>query len=91
MWLGDNWPGPYVVTYSDDRDRVLCTIVVNGVRSPGEALCIAEAECPSTDKTKSWSIVNAAVAEASHHIGALAAYREKFPPLDLEETPENKE
>lgn len=80
IWLGDDWPGPYLVTYEDDRRNVLNVIVVNGVRTVAEACLVAEAECPPPNDKVSVSIRPARVAEASHHMEALAEHRKEYPP-----------
>ncbi len=75
IWLGDNWPGPYIVTYDLGKGKQR-TVVVNGVASMEDACAVANAEFPS-DEHASIAITIGHVAEASHHIEMLAAFHAK--------------
>lgn len=37
VWLGDGWPGPYVVTYKSRLNKHTCTIVVHGATDMADA------------------------------------------------------
>ncbi len=76
IWLGDGWPGPYVVTFEKDK-RKTGVCVVNGVSTMGEAIAIAAAEYPGHEHDVV-SVCPANIAEASHHMDVLREHREKL-------------
>lgn len=76
VWLGDGWPGPYIVTYSLKRRPDTRIVAVTGVRTVAEAVCIADAahHVPE-DEIESVSITVGYAVDASSHLDALTTFR----------------
>ncbi len=78
IWLGDDWPGPYIVTHHFKKKVNPHITVVNGVRNVAEALCVAMEEYAMDENDiESVGITVGHVAEASHHLQALKTFREE--------------
>lgn len=82
IWLGDGWPGPYIVIYNLKNGRRKI-IVVNGVLSCPEAMAIAAEEIDIPDEEiESAEITVGHVAEATHHMAALQAFRDEHKEIE---------
>jgi hypothetical protein len=76
LWMGDGWPGPYVLIYEESNHQPRKCVVVNGARDIVEAAAVAQAEFGQQDDYKSLYLMPAKVAEASHHLDTLKELRE---------------
>lgn len=65
IWLGDGWPGPYVVTVTSAHAARPHTIVVMGATDVSDAVKRAEAALPAAFKdVDSMSVTNGHMVEA---------------------------
>lgn len=68
IWLGDGWPGTYIVEAKDSRGKIVRRVAVMGATTMGDALEKAGAAFPilnDQDKCKEWSVFCAYTLDAT--------------------------